>query len=61
MRDSADTIAAAISAAPGWARVGITVPDPRLRAAALEELARHVVASLDPPRPRDDRQLGLPL
>ncbi len=59
--DSADAIAAAISAAPGWARVRLTVPDLRLRSAALEELARHVDASLDPPRPRDDRQLGLPL
>ncbi len=61
MTDSAATIAAAISTAPGWARVGITVPNPRVRAAALDELGRHVAEILEHPYQADDRQLGLPL
>lgn len=33
----------AILAAPGWARVGITMPDARLRVEAAAELARAIL------------------
>lgn len=44
-------IATIILRAPGWARVGITVPDDRLRDAAAGELARTIVEQLDVPLP----------
>jgi hypothetical protein len=37
------TIATTILAAPGWARVGITAPNERLRDDAAEELARTII------------------
>ncbi|WHU02490.1 DUF6771 family protein [Sphingomonas sp. NIBR02145] len=40
-------ISEAILHAPGWARVGITAPSPRLREQAATELARAVAARLD--------------
>ncbi|MDB5581503.1 MAG: hypothetical protein JWR80_6679 [Bradyrhizobium sp.] len=36
-------ITAAILAAPGWARVGITAPNERLRLDAARELARAIL------------------
>ena len=42
------TIADAILAAPGWARVGITAPTPILRQDAAHELARAVLQSTEP-------------
>ncbi len=51
-------IATIILNAPGWARVGITVPDDRLR-----ELARTIVEQLDAPLPEpyNPNQLALAL
>ena len=43
---SCAAISSAILAAPGWARVGITMPNDRLRAEAAEELARAIVDRL---------------
>jgi hypothetical protein len=49
-----------ILAAPAWARVGITVRDPRLRARAAEALARTIFEELDDDTPaRDASQLSL--
>ena len=39
-------IAASILKAPGWARVGITMPDERMRERAAVELARSIVEGL---------------
>ncbi|ATY30788.1 hypothetical protein CVN68_01250 [Sphingomonas psychrotolerans] len=41
-------MASAILAAPGWARVGITVADERMRERAAQELARSIVEQLNP-------------
>jgi hypothetical protein len=40
-------ISAAILAAPAWARVGLTVRDPRLRERAAQELAETVLDRLE--------------
>lgn len=53
------TIAQAILEAPGWARVGITMSDPRMREKAAEELALSIAERLDPQPEPDPRQLGL--
>jgi hypothetical protein len=39
-------VTAAILSAPGWARVGLTMPDPGLRERAAGELARAVLAGI---------------
>lgn len=39
-------ISEAILEAPGWARVGITAPSPRVREQAASELARTIAARL---------------
>jgi hypothetical protein len=55
-------IAASILAAPGWARVGITMPKDHVRERAAEELALSILGSLEAPPPvHDDRQLTLAL
>ncbi len=56
-------IATIILRAPGWARVGITVPDDRLRDAAAGELARTIVEQLEVPLPEpfNPDQLALAL
>lgn len=55
-------ISSAILAAPGWARVGITMPDDRLRERAAEELARAIVDRLHEAEPDvDTSQLTLPI
>ena len=55
-------IAAAILAAPGWARVGIAAPDQRMREQAAEALALSILEGtgqgLPPP---DANQLALKL
>ncbi len=53
-------IADAILSAPGWARVGITMPDAGLRERAAHELARSIVEGLTD-RPADADQLPLAL
>jgi hypothetical protein len=55
-------ISSAILAAPGWARVGITMPNDRLREQAAEELARVIVHRLHRAEPSVDvDQLALPI
>ena len=55
-------ISSAILAAPGWARVGITMPNDRLREEAAEELARAIVERLHQTEPVPDaNQLALPI
>ena len=44
MRIDETTIAHAILAAPGWARIGITAPVERLREDAATELARAILS-----------------
>lgn len=59
--DTAD-ISAAILDAPGWARVGITAPSPRLREQAATELAQSIAARLlGYPVVEDGRQFSLEL
>lgn len=53
------SIAQAILEAPGWARVGITMADPRMRERAAQELALSIVETLDPQGKSDPRQLPL--
>lgn len=55
-------IAASTLSAPARARVGITMPDPRLRERAAEELALAIVERLEsPPADHDRCQMALPL
>lgn len=62
MLNSQEMIAAALLSAPGWARVGLTAPDSRLRVEAATTLAAHLCESLSPPLAMEDRnQLPLPL
>lgn len=56
-----DALAAVILQAPGWARLGITVRDPRLREHAARTLASRIIASLDGDDGNDERQLALPI
>ena len=52
-----DHLATIILNAPGWARVGLTVPDERLREQAAHCLAATIAEHLDPMRD----QLALPI
>jgi hypothetical protein len=63
MPNSLDSsLASCLLAAPGWARVGLTAPNERLREAAAAELVHTVVAALEGSLPLyDARQLALPL
>ena len=55
-------ISSAILAAPGWARVGITMPNDRLREQAAKELVRAIVDSLHHAEASVDAdQLALPI
>ena len=55
-------ISSAILAAPGWARVGITMPNDRLREEAAEELARAIADRLHHAQSNVDAdQLALPI
>lgn len=48
--------------APAWTRLGLTVPDPRMRERAADALAATIVAKLDDTPVTVDRdQLPLPL
>jgi hypothetical protein len=55
------TIAAAITDAPAWAIISLSMPDEQLRYDGAAELARWIAQRIDPPAPCDNRQLGLPL
>jgi hypothetical protein len=58
---SADAaLAASILSAPGWARVGINMPDPAMRERAASELARSIVEQFTS-LPHDAGQLTLGL
>ncbi|MEG3148456.1 DUF6771 family protein [Sphingomonas sp. ZT3P38] len=50
-----------ILAAPAWARIGITVRDPRLRERAAETLARNILDELGGGPTQDANQLPLAL
>jgi len=55
-------ISQAILDAPGWARVGITAPNARLREQAATELARSIAMRLEGiPAMDDGRQFSLEL
>ena len=57
-----DRLATILLNAPAWARLGLTVRDPRLRERAADALAATIVARLDQPANEPDRnQLPLPL
>lgn len=59
---AAADIVPVILAAPAWARLGIAVRDPRLRARAAERLARTILEELDDDAlVRDANQLSLGL
>ena len=54
-------IALAIDSAPVRTTACLALPDPRRRGIATEELAQWIAEQLDPPPPRDYRQMSLPL
>lgn len=54
-----ETIAQAILEAPGWARIGITMPDPSMREKAAIELALTIADQLALTPGPDPRQLKL--
>jgi hypothetical protein len=58
---TAERIAELIEQAPGWALVGLTVPQERLRADARREVAEHVYGALYQPLNVETGQLALPL
>ena len=58
---TAERIADLIEQAPGWALVGLTGPQERLRADARREVAQHVYSALYRPMDVEAGQLRLPL
>lgn len=50
-----------IADAPAWAKIGLTMPNERLREDAQQEIAQHVYAALYQPLNIDTGQLRLPL
>lgn len=46
---------------PAWARLGLAVRDPALRARAADAIAGDIAARIDAPPPPDRDQLALPL
>lgn len=48
-------------AAPGWARVGLTMPDERIRERAANTLAATIIEKLEGSSLPDVNQLNLPL
>ncbi|UZK67778.1 DUF6771 family protein [Sphingomonas sp. M1-B02] len=54
-------ISAALLAAPAWARIGLTVRDPRLQERAATELAQSVIEKLEGQDEADANQLALSL
>lgn len=56
-----DELSAILRSAPGWARVGLTMPDAHIRERAADALAATIIEKLrDVPAP-DVNQLRLPL
>jgi len=54
-------IADILLSAPGWARVGLTMPDERIRVSAAEMLAVTILERLAEQPVEDARQLHLPM
>jgi hypothetical protein len=54
-------LSAILLAAPGWARVGLTMPDARLRERAADTLAATIIEELQREAVPDVNQLRLPL
>ena len=54
-------VANIILAAPGWARVGITMPDQAMRERAADTIAATIVERIAEPEPADERQMALPI
>jgi hypothetical protein len=52
-------LSAILLAAPGWARVGLTMPDERMRERAADALAATIIEKLDGSVPPDVNQLNL--
>lgn len=50
-----------IAQAPAWTKIGLTMPNERLREDAERELAQHVYSALFQPINLDATQLRLPL
>lgn len=58
---TAERISELIAEAPAWAKIGLTMPNERLREDAERELAQHVYSALYQPLNIDTQQLRLPL
>ena len=57
-----DRLSLILQSAPTWVRLGLAVPDPRLRERAADALAAKIIERLDEPiRVEDRNQLALPL
>ena len=54
-------LSAILLAAPGWARVGLTMPDERIRERAADTLAATIIEKLEGSSLPDVNQLNLPL
>jgi hypothetical protein len=54
-------LSAILLAAPGWARIGLTMPDERMRERAADTLAVTIIEKLEGSSPPDESQLSLPL
>ena len=57
---NADDIADALESAPAWAKIAFTMPSPRLREDARQEIGRHLYEAIFPEAGGAD-QLKLPL
>jgi hypothetical protein len=54
-------LSAILLAAPGWARIWLTMPDERMRERAAETLAATIIEKLEGRSEPDVNQLRLPL
>lgn len=54
-------LSAILLAAPGWARIGLTMPDERMRERAADALAATIIEKLAGSSSPDVNQLNLPL
>ena len=46
---------------PAWARIGLTMPDARMRERAADTLAATIIERMSPSSEVDENQLSLPL
>jgi hypothetical protein len=60
-RLDAATLSSILIEAPAWARVGLTMPDPRMRERAADCLAATILDRLNQPAPTDPDQMALPI